>query len=88
MAIRRSSYFVYKLSRAFSSSAQTCAKESYRFVVVGGGAGGLSVASTLCRRFGKGATAVIEPSEVMLSLVNRRALLESDAYYRLDFTLL
>ena len=66
MALRRSLCIAHKMSRAFSSSRQKCAKESYRFAVVGGGAGGLSIASTLCRRFGKGATVVIEPSEVSL----------------------
>ena len=64
MAFRRSLYVTLKSSRAFSTSGRCVAKESYRFAVVGGGAGGLSIASTLCRRFGKGATVVIEPSEV------------------------
>ena len=35
-----------------------------RFVVCGGGAGGLAVASTLAARYGKEDVAVIEPSEV------------------------
>ncbi|XP_031564632.1 sulfide:quinone oxidoreductase, mitochondrial-like [Actinia tenebrosa] len=52
-----------KTSRALSTSAVNHAKLSYQFVVVGGGAGGLSIASSLCRAFGKGKTAVVEPSE-------------------------
>ena len=40
------------------------ADKSYQFVVCGGGAGGLAVASSLGRRFGEGTLAVIEPSSV------------------------
>lgn len=40
------------------------ADKSYQFVVCGGGPGGLAVASSLGRRFGKGSLAVIEPSDV------------------------
>ena len=36
----------------------------FQFVVAGGGAGGLSVASTLGRKFGKSKVAVVEPAEV------------------------
>ncbi|KAJ7321490.1 hypothetical protein OS493_034544 [Desmophyllum pertusum] len=49
-------------ARGFSTSFRSQAKHSYQFVVVGGGSGGLSIASTLCRRYPK-ATAIIEPSE-------------------------
>ena len=52
--------------RSFSTSAPRDAQHSYSFVVVGGGAGGLAMASTLSRAFGKGATAVVEPNEVGL----------------------
>ena len=38
--------------------------KSFEFVVCGGGAGGLAVASSLCKRFGEGKVAVIEPAEV------------------------
>lgn len=37
--------------------------ESYKILVVGGGPGGLSVASTLSRKMGDKAVAVVEPSE-------------------------
>ena len=40
------------------------ADKSYQFVVCGGGAGGLAVASSLGRRFGRGKLAVIEPADV------------------------
>ena len=40
--------------------------ESYRFVVAGGGAGGLAIASSLARKHGEGSVAVIEPSQVMV----------------------
>ena len=36
----------------------------YKFVICGGGAGGLAVASSLARRFGEKQVAVIEPSDV------------------------
>ncbi|XP_041458252.1 sulfide:quinone oxidoreductase, mitochondrial-like [Lytechinus variegatus] len=38
-------------------------KQSYKFVVVGGGTGGLAAASFLSRKFGQGHVAVIEPAE-------------------------
>jgi len=46
------------------SSAAAQSNESYRFVVAGGGAGGLAIASSLARKYGEGSVAVIEPSEV------------------------
>ena len=49
--------------RPFSSTAVQN-NESYRFVVAGGGAGGLAIASSLVRKHGKGSVAVIEPSQV------------------------
>ena len=48
--------------RHFSRSAGS--NDSYKLVVVGGGAGGCSTASNFCRLLGKGRVAVIEPSEV------------------------
>ncbi|KAJ2076964.1 hypothetical protein H4R24_005408 [Coemansia sp. RSA 988] len=47
--------------RLMSSAA---APSSYKLVVIGGGAGGLAVASTLSARLGRGAVAVVEPSDV------------------------
>ena len=49
--------------RSFSSTA-AATEESYRFVVAGGGAGGLAIASSLARKHGDGSVAVIEPSHV------------------------
>ena len=49
--------------RPFSSTAVRN-NESYRFVVAGGGAGGLAIASSLVRKHGEGSVAVIEPSQV------------------------
>lgn len=49
--------------RPFSSTAARNT-ESYRFVVAGGGAGGLAIASSLARKHGEGSVAVIEPSQV------------------------
>lgn len=40
--------------------------QSHRFVICGGGAGGLAVASSLARRFGRNQVAIIEPSDVSL----------------------
>ena len=50
-------------SRKFGSSSQQHA--SYKFVVVGGGTGGLSIASYLARKF-PNQVAVVEPAEVIL----------------------
>lgn len=47
-----------------TTPAHEADKAHYKFVVVGGGTGGLAVANTLGRRFGAGKLAVIEPSEV------------------------
>lgn len=51
-----------KFARCFSISHIVCnAAESYKFVVLGGGSGGISMASSLARKFPK-QVAVIEPS--------------------------
>lgn len=64
MLTQRFSNGLYKLGvRGFSTSLQRHAQH-YQFVVAGAGAGGLSIASTLCRKFPQ-ATAIIEPSEVL-----------------------
>ena len=53
-----------QFSRKLSTSTLSRSmKESYRFVVAGGGAGGLSIASFLSRKFPK-QVAVIEPNDV------------------------
>ncbi|XP_065884584.1 sulfide:quinone oxidoreductase, mitochondrial-like [Dysidea avara] len=46
------------------STAAVLSNDSYRFVVAGGGAGGLAIASSLARKYGDGNVAVIEPSDV------------------------
>lgn len=62
MLRQRCSRGLYRFgSRAFSTSIQRHTKH-YQFVVAGGGSGGLSIGSTLCRKFPK-STAIIEPSE-------------------------
>lgn len=52
------------ISAAMQNSGTVSDEQSFRFVVCGGGTGGLAVASTLARRFGDGSVAVVEPSEV------------------------
>ena len=53
------------LARSLHATPQSnAADKSYQFVVCGAGAGGLAVGSTLCRKFGPGKVAIIEPSEV------------------------
>ncbi|KAJ1675546.1 hypothetical protein EV182_001056 [Spiromyces aspiralis] len=44
--------------------ASTAAPSSYKVVVIGGGAGGLAVSSTLSNTLGKGEVAVVDPSSV------------------------
>ena len=80
---RQKLIFLAKTSRALSTSAVNHSKFSYQFVVVGGGAGGLSIASSLSRTFGKGKTAVIEPSEVkyMYATVKLFLYLNNKSYY-------
>lgn len=64
MLTTRYSREFYKIgARAFSASCQRQARQDFQFLVVGGGAGGLSISSTLCRKYPH-ATAIIEPSEV------------------------
>lgn len=63
MLLRRYSHGLYRFgARGFSTSIRRQTKH-YQFVVAGGGSGGLSIGSTLCRKFPK-STAIIEPSEV------------------------
>ncbi|XP_038076099.1 sulfide:quinone oxidoreductase, mitochondrial-like [Patiria miniata] len=50
--------------RLASTEGSTPSPSMYKFVVVGGGAGGLAMASSLSRKHGKGQVAVIEPSDV------------------------
>ena len=70
MLIARYNKGLYKLgARAFSTSIQRQVKQRHQFLIVGGGAGGLSISSTLCRKFPH-ATAIIEPSEVRLIRVS------------------
>ena len=63
MLTQRCSHGLYRFgARGFNTSIQRHTKH-YQFVVAGGGSGGLSIGSTLCRKFPK-STAIIEPSEV------------------------
>lgn len=55
------------VSASFSTSSTLQEKKNYKLLVVGGGAGGLSIASTFCRKLGKGKVAVIEPSDTHYS---------------------
>lgn len=62
MLTQRCSHGLYRFgARGFNTSIQRHTKH-YQFVVAGGGSGGLSIGSTLCRKFPK-STAIIEPSE-------------------------
>lgn len=55
--------------RGFHSTV-VAAGNSHRFVICGGGTGGLAVASSLARRFGEKQVAVIEPNDVSLQILN------------------
>ena len=55
---------LYRISRCLSTVGGSDCDQFSRFVVCGGGAGGLAVASTLAARYGKEQVAIIEPSEV------------------------
>ena len=39
-----------------------------KFLVVGGGSGGVTVASTLTKKFGTGTVWIVEPSEVKVEI--------------------
>ena len=51
-------------SRSLGSLQQNSTNYHHQFVICGGGTGGLAVASSLARRFGKHKVAIIEPSDV------------------------
>ena len=57
------------------STAAILNNDSFRFVVAGGGAGGLAVASSLARKYGDGSVAVIEPSDVSVNVLERLCFL-------------
>ena len=59
-----------KLQSAYSTSPTNTPADGYKFVVVGGGTGGLAMASWLSRKHGKGQVAVVEPADVSLILNN------------------
>ena len=54
--------------KRLAHSAAAAAK-SHQFLVCGGGTGGLAVASSLARQFGRDKVAVIEPSDVSIVVV-------------------
>ena len=54
----------YRIRTFHSSRLVRAHQDSYQFVVAGGGAGGLAVASTLTNKFGTGRVAVVEPADV------------------------
>jgi NADH dehydrogenase FAD-containing subunit len=59
------------LRRGFSTSSSV--RNSYKFVVAGGGAGGIGSAAAIKRIYGKDATvAVIEPSQVLQPVSNHK----------------
>lgn len=76
--------FRYFSSYFSSTAAQN--SESYRFVVAGGGAGGLAIASSLARKHGDGSVAVIEPSQVCLVLIEEHYLLLIASCQQLKWT--
>ena len=51
-------------SRSLGNLQQNSTNYHHQFVICGGGTGGLAVASSLARRFGKQKVAIIEPSDV------------------------
>ncbi|KAI7833091.1 hypothetical protein BX661DRAFT_141433 [Kickxella alabastrina] len=61
--VSRSS-FRHSWTRFASTAAATTPAASYKLVVIGGGAAGLAVSSTLAQALGKNEVAVIEPSPV------------------------
>lgn len=54
-------------SRNIVNSYVNHAEFNAKFLVVGGGSGGITVASTLTKKFGAGAVWIVEPSEVRYS---------------------
>lgn len=65
-------YFTPRLR--YMSSLQEKKDRSYKLVVVGGGSGGCSVASSFSRYLGKGHVAVIEPNQVIIYFILFRFL--------------
>lgn len=61
-------YFTPRLR--YMSSLQEKKDRSYKLVVVGGGSGGCSVASSFSRYLGKGHVAVIEPNQVIIYFIS------------------
>ena len=65
---RRSTYVALSSLRSLHATQKgDDTDRSFRFVVCGGGTGGLAVGSSLARRFGPGKVAIIEPAEVSSS---------------------
>ena len=60
---------IIRTPAASSIQYQTRNVKHYPVVVLGGGSGGCSMASRLCRLLGQGNVAVVEPSKVVLYLV-------------------
>ena len=63
--IFRSQSVLMLFSRAASTLSRADETKQFPVVVLGGGAGGCSMASRLCRLMGPGNVAVVEPSKVL-----------------------
>lgn len=63
LLFRKSKDLRFATLRCFSLSSLNNQKDHYKFVVVGGGTGGLATASKCARKFGAGNVAIIEPSK-------------------------
>jgi hypothetical protein len=51
------------IARRFSDSCKLQARDKFRLVIVGGGSGGLTIASKLKKTLGENNVAVVDPSD-------------------------
>lgn len=64
--------------RQFSTSGVNAANKNYKLVIVGSGTGGTATANKFARKLGKGAVAVIEPTDVSRTIAILDSCTSSD----------
>lgn len=62
--VRKCNRLLYSVRSHFHTSNGLSAKEHYKFVVLGGGSGGITMGARMKRKVGAEHVAIVEPSEV------------------------
>lgn len=67
--LRKCNKLFFSVNSHFHTSGGLSAKEHYKFLVLGGGSGGITMGARMKRKVGAEQVAIVEPSEVCNSRV-------------------